>query len=91
MATLEKTLNLRISPELHHTLNLLTKATGRSKSYLTIAALESYLREQSWQIEDIQAGVQEADRGEFASPEEVSSIFSKYGTQVDQDSTAINR
>lgn len=72
MATLEKTLNIRISPDLHHTLSLLTKATGRSKSYLAVEALEQYLSEQSWQIEDIKAGIREANNREFASPEEVS-------------------
>ncbi len=79
MATLEKTLNLRISPELHRSLALLTKATGRSKSYLAVEALEAYLEDQSWQIQDIEAGIAEAQRGEFATSEEVQSIFSKYG------------
>lgn len=79
MATLEKTLNLRISPELHRNLALLTRATGRSKSYLAVEALERYLEEQSWQIKDIETGIEEAQRGEFASSEEVQSIFSKYG------------
>jgi RHH-type transcriptional regulator, rel operon repressor / antitoxin RelB len=79
METLEKTLNIRISLSLHQSLNLLTKATGRSKSHLATEALGSYLREQSWQIEDIKEGIQEADEWKFASREEVNLVFVKYG------------
>ena len=31
------------------------------------------------QYADIEAGLQEADRGEFASVEEVRAVFAKYG------------
>lgn len=31
------------------------------------------------QIADIQAGLQEADQGEFASAQEVRAVFAKYG------------
>jgi len=32
-----------------------------------------------WQLADIQAGLQEADNGEFATAEEVRAVFAKYG------------
>ena len=34
---------------------------------------------EQWQIADIQAGLQEANNGEFASAEEVRAVFAKYG------------
>jgi predicted transcriptional regulator len=34
---------------------------------------------EQWQIADIQAGLQEADQGEFASAQEVRAVFAKYG------------
>jgi len=34
---------------------------------------------QAWQIADIKAGLAEADRGEFATEEEVNAVFAKYG------------
>jgi len=33
---------------------------------------------EQWQIADIQAGLREADLGEFASAEEVRAVFAKY-------------
>ena len=43
-----------------------------------LEALEAYLDQQAWQIHDIEEALKEADRGEFASREEVSKLFAKY-------------
>jgi len=79
MSTAEKILNVRLPVELHAQLEQLVQATGRSKSCLTVEALKSYVCQEQWQIADIQAGLQEADRGEFATAQEVSAVFAKYG------------
>jgi len=79
MTTAEKILNVRLPADLHGQLEQLVQATGRTKSFLTIEALRSYVGQEQWQISDIQAGLQEADRGEFASADEVSAVFAKYG------------
>jgi len=55
------------------------QASGRSKSFLTVEALKSYISQEQWQIADIQTGLQEADRGEFATAQEVSAVYAKYG------------
>lgn len=31
-----------------------------------------------WQVEEVKKGLQEADRGEFASPDEVEAMFDKW-------------
>ena len=31
-----------------------------------------------WQIQEIQAAIEEADRGEFATDEEVNNVFNKW-------------
>jgi RHH-type transcriptional regulator, rel operon repressor / antitoxin RelB len=74
----EKMLNVRLPQELAAQLEILTKSTGRTKSALTVEALRGYLEAENWQIADIQAGVEEANRGEFASTEEVKAFFAKY-------------
>ncbi len=79
MASVEKILSVRLPARLQAQLEQLAQATGRSKSFLTIEALKSYVDQEQWQIADIQAGLQEADRGEFASSEEVRAVFAKYG------------
>lgn len=75
----ERSLNVRLPADLATQLDKLTKATGRNKSALTVAALRDYVEAEAWQIQEIQEGLAQADRGEFASPEEVASVFAKYG------------
>jgi predicted transcriptional regulator len=41
-------------------------------------ALEAFVAEQAWQIEEIKRGVAEADAGDFASAEEVEAVFTKW-------------
>ncbi len=79
MTSAEKILNVRLPAELHGQLEQLVQATGRSKSFLTVQALKTYVGQEQWQISDVQAGLQEADRGEFASTDEVRAVFAKYG------------
>lgn len=73
----EKILNVRLPSELAVQLEALTKATGRTKTFLTIEALRGYINAETWQIQDIKNGLAEADQNEFAS-EEVSAFFAKY-------------
>ncbi|MFI4940547.1 MAG: CopG family ribbon-helix-helix protein [Burkholderiales bacterium] len=77
--TTEKPMTVRLPSDLACQLEKLTKATGRNKSALTVAALRDYVEAESWQIQEIEEGLAEADRGEFASAEEVASVFAKYG------------
>jgi RHH-type transcriptional regulator, rel operon repressor / antitoxin RelB len=74
-----RTLNLRVPEELYEQIEALAKATARTKSFLALQALMGYLEKESWQIRDIQAGIQEADDGQFASNAQVKAVFKKYG------------
>lgn len=75
----EKVMTVRLPSDLAEQLEKLIRATGRNKSAITVAALRQYMEAESWQIQDIERGVAEADRGEFASDSEVSAFFAKYG------------
>jgi RHH-type rel operon transcriptional repressor/antitoxin RelB len=77
--TAEKPLNVRLPVELATQLDKLIKATGRNRTAITVAALQDYVEQEAWQIQEIEEGLAQADRGEFASPEEVASVFAKYG------------
>ena len=76
----EKPLNVRLPIELATQLESLAKATDRTKSFLAVEALRDYLEVQAWQIAEIKEGIAEADRGEFATDEEVQAIFAKYAS-----------
>lgn len=75
----DKVLNVRLPADLHGKLEQLTKATGRTKSFLAVQALTGYIETEAWQIKDIEDGLADADRGDFASPQEVSAFFAKHG------------
>ncbi len=79
MSTHSATLNLRLPEALVAQLDQLASATMRSKSFLAIEALKSYLERESWQIQDIHGGLAEAEAGEFASEKQVNAVFAKYG------------
>ena len=66
---------MRLPAELYEQLESLAQATARTKSFVTLEALSSYLATQSWQVQDIVQGVQEADAGNFASADEVTAVF----------------
>jgi RHH-type transcriptional regulator, rel operon repressor / antitoxin RelB len=74
-----KTINVRLPESLYNQIEALAKATARTKSFLAIDALTSYVQRESWQIRDIHEGLKEADAGEFASDEQVKAVFDKYG------------
>jgi predicted transcriptional regulator len=75
-------MSLRLPDELAESLSSLSKATGRSKSFLAVDALREYLAREAWQIEEIQKALIEADAGDFATPDEVNAITDKWTTNA---------
>ena len=55
-------------------LDALAARIDRPRSVLVNEALENWLAIQKWQLEQIEAGIAEADRGEFVSDEEIARI-----------------
>ena len=55
------TLSVRIPPEIKKQLDQLSDATGRTKSFLAVEAIERYLEIQSWQVTAIKQAVKKAD------------------------------
>ena len=74
-----RTINVRLPSELYQQLEDLARATSRTKSFVTVEALSSYVAAQRWQIQDIEAGLAQAEQGDFASEEEVATVFARHG------------
>ena len=74
-----KSINVRLPEALYNQIEELARATARTKSFLAIDALTTYVQNESWQIRDIHDGIKEADAGEFATDREVQAVFAKYG------------
>jgi len=59
-------------------LEALAQTTGRSKGFLISRAIQDYLDNQAWQIEEIQNAIKEAEAGDFATREETEAFFAKW-------------
>ena len=77
------TISAKLEPSVAKKLDLLAKATARSRSFLVAEAIESYVEDQAWQIEAIKEGIKEADRGNFATDKEAKKTFKKWGVNED--------
>ena len=71
-------MTLRLEPELRQQLDQLAKAQRRSRSFVASEAIREYVAVNAWQIEEIKKGLEEADRGEFATEEQVRRTFRKW-------------
>jgi len=60
-------------------IDAIAASMGRSRNWLLNKALDDILEHQAWFVAEVQKGVEAADKGEFASPEEVTALFNKYG------------
>ncbi|MGH6851048.1 MAG: CopG family ribbon-helix-helix protein [Methylocella sp.] len=60
------------------TLDRLTQKTGRSRNSLVAEAVQDYLALNSWQLEKIESGIAAAERGDFATIDEISRMHAKF-------------
>ncbi len=59
-------------------LDQIAKVDDRDRSYLIKVAVDQYLAQHLWRIEEIKKAIAEADAGEFASEDEVNALFAKW-------------
>ena len=71
-------LTLRIPEETKEKLEKLAQATHRSKSFLAEEAIARYIDLEAWQVGEIEQAIQEADRGDFATPSDLVDLLKKY-------------
>ncbi len=71
-------LTLRLDPQLKKQLDLLSRATSRSRSFVAAEAIREYVALNNWQIEETAKALVEADRGDFASDKEVQQTLKKW-------------
>jgi len=66
---------VRVPDETASHLDKLAEKMDRSRAYLAAKAIEDFVAREAWQLADIEAGLVEADKGDFADPSEVARIF----------------
>jgi RHH-type rel operon transcriptional repressor/antitoxin RelB len=71
-------LTLRLDAKLKKQLDRLSKAMDRSRSLVAAQAIQEFVTLNEWQIGEIKKALVEADRGEFASDEEVQQTVKRW-------------
>ena len=69
---------VRLPDETAAKLDQLAEKLDRSRSYMAAQAIEDFIAREEWQLAAIEAGLAEADRGEFASAEALADVIAKY-------------
>ena len=73
------TLSVRINAETKKRLEALASRARRSKSFLAAEAIAAYVEAESWQLDEIQAGLEELDEGRGVAHKDVSAWVCSWG------------
>ncbi len=72
-----RTVSIELTEPVMARVDALAPDTERSRTRVVTDALDRLLQLEAWQIEDIKAGLREAEAGEFASEAEVAEVFTR--------------
>jgi predicted transcriptional regulator len=73
------TLSVRLDADTKKQLEALAKRSRRSKSFLAAEAIAAYVEAESWQLDEIQAAVEQLDRGRAVPHKDVSNWLRSWG------------
>jgi RHH-type transcriptional regulator, rel operon repressor / antitoxin RelB len=73
------TLSVRIDPDTKKRLEALAKRARRSKSFLAAEAIAAFVEAESWQLDEIQRGINELDDSRGVPHKAVSNWMRSWG------------
>ena len=73
------TLSVRIDVDTGKRLEALARRARRSKSFLAAEAIAAFVEAESWQLDEMQAGVAELDAGRGVPHEDVAAWLGSWG------------
>jgi len=73
------TLSVRIDTDTKKRLESLAKRSRRSKSFLAAEAIAAFVEAESWQLDEIQAGIKELDEGRGVPHGDVAKWLRSWG------------
>jgi predicted transcriptional regulator len=74
----KQTISFRLASDKVSALDELANSLDRDRTYLLAEAVQAYLDTQQWQLEQIRAGIAEADAGKVIDHRRVKSIASRW-------------
>jgi predicted transcriptional regulator len=69
---------VRLPDDVAEKLDALAAKLDRSRSYVAAQAIGDFVAREEWQLADIEAGLREARKGDFASDAEVAAVIAKF-------------
>jgi predicted transcriptional regulator len=73
------TLSVRIDTNTKKRLEALAKRARRSKSFLAAEAITAFVEVESWQLDELQAGLSELDEGRGIAHKDVATWLRSWG------------
>ncbi|MBX9455913.1 MAG: CopG family ribbon-helix-helix protein [Rhizobium sp.] len=71
-------ITIPVSEDTAERLDALARKLDLSTVRIAEQAIEDFVSREEWQIAEIEAGLADIERGDFASPEEVAAVFARY-------------
>lgn len=81
MSELKTTLTLEVPHGMDERLEKLARATARTKTWIALEALRSFLELYDWQVKAIREGIADADAGRLVDHDKVSTWLESWGTE----------
>ncbi|WP_211258979.1 CopG family ribbon-helix-helix protein [Desulfomicrobium orale] len=75
---MQTSMSMRLPKELATQLGELAEATGRTKSYLAVQALQEFISREAWQVAEIKKALKEADAEQFVPDVEMQAFWDKW-------------
>lgn len=72
------TITFRLDTDKKKILDTIALAMDRDRAYVLNEAVDDFIELHQWQMEQIQKGIEEADKGLFASKEDVEKVFQRW-------------
>lgn len=73
-----KTTTIRMDDTVLSRVDSMAKSLNRSRAWVVNQAIEQFLSYEEWFVREVEAGRDEASRGEFAGQNEVTARFAKW-------------
>ena len=75
---------VRVPDAVAEQLDKLAAKLDRSRAYVAAQAIEDFVAREAWQLAEIEAGLGEAERGDFAGAAELAAVVGKYAKSARQ-------
>jgi predicted transcriptional regulator len=83
------TLSVRIDIDTKNRLEALAKRARRSKSFLAAEAIAAFVEAESWQLEEIQTGIKELDKGRGVPHKDVANWLRSWGRKRERKAPGV--